>query len=70
MPSYDYVCRECGERFAIRLSIAAYSSGVRPTCAACGSTAVERSYSPPNVLTGSRGGAGSSASACAPSGFS
>jgi putative FmdB family regulatory protein len=69
MPSYDYVCRDCGRPFTLRLSMAAYSEGVRPACAQCGSTNVERTFSKVNVLTGSRGGGGSSAAGCGPGAF-
>jgi putative FmdB family regulatory protein len=69
MPSYDYVCLDCGHHFAIRVSIAAYSEGVHPACAACGSAEVERRLSVLNVLTGSRGGGSSSAAGCGSSGF-
>lgn len=67
MPAYDYVCQDCGERFDVRMSIAAYSAGGAPPCEACGSRRVERAFTAVTVLTGGRssgGGAG-----CAPSGF-
>jgi putative FmdB family regulatory protein len=69
MPSYDYRCRDCGQTFTIRLSMAAYAEGVHPPCAACGSANVERSFSALNVLTGSRGGGGSSPAGCGSRGF-
>lgn len=68
MPSYDYVCRDCGRPFTLRLSMAAYSEGVRPACAECGSANVERSFSRVNVLTSARGG-GSAAPSCGPGAF-
>jgi putative FmdB family regulatory protein len=68
MPSYDYVCRDCDRPFTLRLSMAAYSEGVRPVCTECGSANVERSFSRVNVLTGTRGG-GSTAAGCGPGAF-
>ncbi len=71
MPTYDYVCHDCGHRFGIRLSISAYSEGVTPTCARCGSHRAERSFGAVNVLTGSRhgGGTASPSVGCGPTGF-
>lgn len=66
MPTYDYVCQDCGQRFDVRMSISAYSEGAKPNCAACGSTNVARGYSTVTVLTGSRGSGGS---ACGTGGF-
>lgn len=70
MPAYDYVCRDCGKPFMVRMSISAYSEGAAPPCPACASANVERSFGAVNVLTGSRGGSG--AASCGPvgSGFS
>lgn len=68
MPAYDYQCQDCGERFEVRMSIAAYSTATTPACEACGSTHVARAFTAVNVLTGGRGGASSSPS-CGSSGF-
>ncbi|MCH7874016.1 MAG: zinc ribbon domain-containing protein [Gemmatimonadetes bacterium] len=72
MPTYDYVCQDCGRPFAIRVSIATYSEGVTPSCSNCGSDDAVRSFALVNVLTGSRvsGRAlGAGGTACDPSGF-
>jgi putative FmdB family regulatory protein len=69
VPTYDYVCQDCGHRFDVRMSISAYSEGVRPTCTGCGSNNAARSFAAVNVLTGSRGIGGSSAAGCGPGGF-
>ena len=69
MPRYDYKCRDCGEAFEVRMSIAEYSQGASPNCTGCGSEATARSFGPVNVIFGS-GGGGGSAAACGPSGFS
>ena len=72
MPAYDYVCQQCGEKFEVRMSISAYSSGDKPPCETCGSTDVVRAFTAVNVLTSGRGGSfGSSVgSGCGSSGFS
>ena len=67
MPAYEYVCQDCGERFEVRASMAAYSEGLSPRCKHCGSEHVARSFSAVSVVTGS-GGAGG-ATGCGPSGF-
>ncbi len=71
MPAYDYVCQQCGEKFEVRMSISAYSSGDKPPCESCGSTDVERAYTAVNVLFGGRGSSGGSfGGGCGSSGFS
>ncbi|HVM43205.1 MAG TPA: zinc ribbon domain-containing protein [Gemmatimonadales bacterium] len=62
MPAYDYVCEDCGARFEVRMSMAAYAGGARPACEACGSTRVARALTAVSVLTGGRGG--SSGASC------
>jgi len=70
VPAYDYVCKDCGAPFMVRMSITAYSCGSAPPCPACESRNVKRSFGAVNVLTATRGG--SSAASCGPvgSGFS
>lgn len=72
VPAYEYDCQECGERFEVRMSIAAYSEGPKVACGFCGSTKVTRAFTAVNVLTGSRtGGAPApSGGGCGHSGFS
>jgi len=70
VPTYDYVCQECGQRFDVRMSISAYSAGAKPSCSSCGSANVERGFTTVTVLTGSRGSAGGGAAAgCGSGGF-
>ncbi len=69
MPAYDYVCEECGAKFEVRMSMSAYSEGVKPPCEACGSKQVARAFTSVNVLTGGRGGGVSSAASCGSGGF-
>ena len=71
MPAYDYVCQDCGEKFEVRMSIAAYSAGSAAACEACGSANVTRAFTTVNVLTGGRGGGSAApASSCGHGGFS
>jgi putative FmdB family regulatory protein len=69
LPTYDYVCLECGRQFDVRASISAYSAGLSPHCPDCGSDNADRRFSSVNVLTGSQESAGSPPN-CGPSGFS
>ena len=70
MPTYDYVCQDCGQRFDVRMSISAYTAGAKPSCSSCGSANVERGFTTVNVLTGSRGSGGVGGSAgCGTGGF-
>lgn len=71
MPSYDFVCTDCGAPFEVRISISAYEAGEGRTCTQCGSTKVERRFTAVNVIAGGRGGGDSHASGgcCRGSGF-
>jgi putative FmdB family regulatory protein len=66
MPAYDFVCRDCGHPFGVRMSITAYSEGEPPPCPSCGSKSVERRFTAVNVVTAGRGG---SSAACSPGAF-
>jgi putative FmdB family regulatory protein len=71
VPAYDYTCRQCGERFEVRMSIAAYSEGAQPACETCGSTDVVRTFTTVNVLTAGRGASAPGAgTGCGHTGFS
>ena len=70
MPSYDFICRHCGERFETRMSMSAYDSGEGRACPHCGSEQVERAFTAVNVIAGGRAGSGgSSGGYCGGSGF-
>lgn len=70
MPTYDYICRDCGNAFGVRMSMAAYSEGQAPACEDCGSDRVERRFGTVNVLSGSRGaGVSAGGAACGPGAF-
>jgi putative FmdB family regulatory protein len=36
MPTYEYVCTECGEKINIRATIAEKEKGLKVTCLKCG----------------------------------
>lgn len=44
MPNYDYVCKDCSERFEVRASVAEYSNGIKPHCPKCQSRNVIRGF--------------------------
>lgn len=71
MPSYDFVCQECGTSFEVRLSMSAYSAGEGRKCTRCGSTRVERAFTAVNVIAGGSSGSGGrwSGGGCGNSGF-
>ena len=71
MPSYDFVCQECGASFEVRLSMSAYADGEGRVCTKCGSTKVERAYTTVNVIAGGSSGSGGgwSGGSCGSSGF-
>jgi putative FmdB family regulatory protein len=71
MPSYDFVCQDCGAPFEVRLSMSAYEAGEGRACTRCGSTKVERAFTAVNVIAGGRSGGDSYASGgcCRGSGF-
>lgn len=71
MPSYDFVCQECGTSFEVRLSMSAYSAGEGRTCPECGSHQVDRAFTTVNVIAGSRTSSGgfSSGGSCGSGGF-
>lgn len=52
MPTYEYHCRTCGNKFDIRASIAEKEKGLDVTCAQCGSNIVEQVFAGISMLTG------------------
>ncbi len=64
MPMFEYVCRECGERFEEIRSVR--DEGPPPECPACGSTSVLKLFSA--FATSSSGTGGGGSSSCGGSG--
>ena len=44
MPLYEYVCRDCGEVFALRLHIDEHEQ-TQPECSKCSSSELDQLYS-------------------------
>jgi putative FmdB family regulatory protein len=67
MPTYDYVCQDCGAPFEVRASMAEYSQGLEPRCPHCGSRKAIRTFTSVSVFTGRRaGGSGACGPAAGP----
>ncbi len=70
MPSYDFVCQDCGASFEVRLSMSAYSAGEGRVCPKCASERVDRAFTTVNVIAGSHSGSSrSSGGSCGHGGF-
>jgi putative FmdB family regulatory protein len=73
MPSYDFVCQDCGASFEVHLSISAYSAGEGRVCPKCSSERVDREFTAVNVIAGGHSGGGysssSSSGGCGSGGF-
>jgi putative FmdB family regulatory protein len=67
VPRYDYTCEDCGMTFEIRASMSEYAS-LAPSCSACDSKRVARSYAGLNVMASVSGGSGGE-QCSQPSGF-
>jgi len=54
MPTYEYVCSDCGEKFEIGMSLAEKESGKKPSCPKCKSEKVAQVLGKVNVIGGKR----------------
>jgi len=54
MPTYEYVCSDCGEKFEIGMSLAEKESGKKPSCPKCKSEKVVQVLGKVNVIGGKR----------------
>ncbi len=59
MPTYNFKCRECGEKFKIEISLDDKETMV-PTCPNCGSEDVFQDFSSVGILSCNSGGAAGS----------
>ncbi|MEN3187007.1 MAG: zinc ribbon domain-containing protein [Atribacterota bacterium] len=55
MPTYEYVCTECGEKIEIYATISEQEKGLKVTCPKCGSKKVARVFGNIMVMGGSKG---------------
>ncbi|MEW8957666.1 MAG: zinc ribbon domain-containing protein [Moorella sp. (in: firmicutes)] len=53
MPTYDFRCQECGERFTVKMS---WQEKDKATCPACGSSKLQQLFTGITILGGSSGG--------------
>lgn len=51
MPTYDFVCKECGEQFSEHQTFQEYDEHKKIQCPRCGSREVEQQPSPAYVVT-------------------
>src|SRR3990172_9020414 len=58
MPTYDYICQDCGRPFDVQATMADYAKGLKPTCPHCRSKKAIRSFTNINVISGLRNRAG------------
>lgn len=56
MPTYEYVCTECGERIEVYATITEKEKGLKIACPKCGSTKVVRVFGSVMVMGSSKGG--------------
>lgn len=52
MPTYTYVCEQCGSKFEAFASIKKKESGWRPECPQCGSPETRQTYTTVTVIAG------------------
>lgn len=62
MPTYEYVCTECGRKSEVRATLAEKQKGLDMVCAACGGRRMTRVFG--GFAVGRSSGSG--ASACPP----
>ena len=61
MPTYEFACTDCGEKFEVRASMSEKDKGLKPACPTCGSTSATPLLSRPSINTG---GKATSSSCC------
>ena len=54
MPSFEYVCKDCGKEFMIFLSLKEYEAKPKVLCPHCSSDHVERKFSSFSAKTSSK----------------
>jgi putative FmdB family regulatory protein len=46
VPTYEYLCADCGAETEVRASITEKTAGLRPACPACAGTALRQVFRP------------------------
>lgn len=64
MPAYEFVCIDCGRVTELRASFAEKDAGLAPTCGACGSDVLRRTFTTVAVLGSSAAGAPAAGGCC------
>jgi putative FmdB family regulatory protein len=64
MPTYEYVCIDCGEKIEVQASISEKEKGLKVVCSKCGSSKVARVFGSFNIFNFQKGG--SMPPACGP----
>jgi len=65
MPTYEYICKECGEKIEIKATISEKEKGLKLNCPKCGSGKMIQVFGRFFVFGSAKGG--SSPSMCGPS---
>lgn len=60
VPTYDFRCQECGERFTVKMS---WKERDKATCPACGSQKLQQLFTGITILGGSSNSGGCAAPA-------
>lgn len=68
MPTYEYICTNCGQKFEIKASMSEKGKGLKTTCPTCGGTQAQQVLSSVAVKSSSGGGGKSKGSSggCGP----
>lgn len=51
MPTYEYICKDCGKKFLVVMTISEHEENPKPACEHCGSKNVEQLISAAMVVT-------------------
>lgn len=56
MPTYEYVCTDCGEITEVKASISEKEKGLKVICSKCGSSKMARVFGSFNIFGSAKGG--------------
>ncbi|MCM8766780.1 MAG: zinc ribbon domain-containing protein [Candidatus Omnitrophica bacterium] len=65
MPTYQYICNDCGQKFDFYMSISEKESGKKPNCPNCNSSNVIKVFGNITII-GSRSGGSNLPPVCGP----